>query len=308
MIYFLFFAVISLCVYFLLMFLYEPRELVRKRLSLYVKKKPLNIGKKSLSVSVREKGFRERIIKPRWNKLKNKYENLTSEKNLIKVERMLIQAGSPLRITALDYRLIQYGLFISFPFAAFLFSVVVRLNIKFSFLCIVLSLLIAFVIPRFCVKRCIRNRNNKALKELPDILDLINVSLEAGLGFDASIKKVVDKKTGVLAQALRDCLEAMRFGKTRKEALIEMAESFQLEELKSLVKSILQGERFGISMVQVLNAQVIDMREKRRTWAEEKAMKVPVKMIFPIVFFVFPSLFIITLGPSVLQLLSGPGL
>lgn len=143
-----------------------------------------------------------------------------------------------------------------------------------------------------------------ALREFPDILDLLTVSLEAGLGFDAAVTKVVSKKEGVLASEFHRCLEEIRLGKTRREALSGIRERLEVDAVNSFISSILQAEKLGIGMVKVLRAQSQEVREQRKQRAEEAAMKAPIKMLFPLVLFIFPSLFIVLLGPAILQFIA----
>lgn len=143
-----------------------------------------------------------------------------------------------------------------------------------------------------------------ALREFPDILDLLTVSLEAGLGFDAAITKVVSKKEGVLANEFHRSLEEIRLGKTRREALSGIRDRLEVDSIKAFISSVLQAEKLGIGMVQVLRVQSNEVREQRRQRAEEAAMKAPIKMLFPLVLFIFPSLFIVLLGPAIIQIIA----
>ncbi|WP_337019521.1 type II secretion system F family protein, partial [Oceanobacillus massiliensis] len=149
----------------------------------------------------------------------------------------------------------------------------------------------------------IQKRSQIAGKELPDILDLLTISLEAGLGFDAALSKVVSKKQGEVIKEFKIALEEMRLGQTRKEALNSINDRLSSSELKGLIYNIIQAEKLGVGMVSVLRVQTEEIREYRRQKAEETAMKAPIKMMFPLVLFIFPTLFIVLLGPAMIQLL-----
>lgn len=123
------------------------------------------------------------------------------------------------------------------------------------------------------------------------------------IGFDAALHQVVAKKDGILAQEFKTVLEEMRLGKTRKEALTGLSDRIVSVELRAFAASIIQAEKLGVGMVSVLRVQTEDLRLARKQKAEEKAMKAPIKMMFPLVLFIFPTLFIILLGPAVLQLM-----
>ena len=136
-----------------------------------------------------------------------------------------------------------------------------------------------------------------------DFIDLLAVSMEAGLGFDQALSKVVSKKHGVLADEFQRCLEELRLGKTRREALAGVRDRLPVDDIKMLIGNIIQAEQLGIGMVQILRIQSEEVRVRRKQRAEEKAMKAPIKMLFPLVIFIFPCIFIILLGPVLLQLM-----
>lgn len=149
----------------------------------------------------------------------------------------------------------------------------------------------------------VTRRRQQINHELPDTLDLIIVSLEAGLGFEAAIARITDRSEGTLAEELRRVLAEMNVGRGRRHALQALAARTGVPSVGSLVSAILQAEQTGMSIAQVLRAQSDHLRIVRRQHAEEMAMKAPLKMLFPLVFFIFPSLFVVILGPAILQLL-----
>jgi tight adherence protein C len=171
-------------------------------------------------------------------------------------------------------------------------------------LLVILGFSIAGLGPNYYLHRKSKQRNRLALKELPDILDLLTVSLEAGLGFDSALSKLIAKKQGIVTSEFRRCLEEIRLGKTRREALTGVKERLDLDEIKSFVSGILQAEKLGIGMVQVMRVQSQEVREQRKQRAEEAAMKAPIKMLFPLVLFIFPCLFIVLLGPVVIEFIT----
>ncbi|WP_408009384.1 type II secretion system F family protein [Pseudalkalibacillus sp. A8] len=168
-------------------------------------------------------------------------------------------------------------------------------------LSVTFAMLVAIILPPYYLKSKMKARSQSALHELPDVLDLLTVSLEAGLGFDGALSKVVSKKEGVLSTEFHRCLEEIRLGKTRREALRGVRERLTVDEINILISSILQAEKLGIGMVNVLRVQSEEVREQRKQRAEQEAMKAPVKMLFPLVLFIFPSLFIVLLGPAIIQ-------
>jgi tight adherence protein C len=138
--------------------------------------------------------------------------------------------------------------------------------------------------------------------DLPDALDLLAVSVEAGLGFDGAISKLTEHMEGPLIDEFELALGEMRVGESRSEALKRMAERVPAQEMASFVRAIIQADQLGISLGRLLRVQATDARLKRQAAAEEKAMKAPIKMLFPLVMFIFPAMFIVILGPAFLNL------
>ena len=162
---------------------------------------------------------------------------------------------------------------------------------------------IAFIAPDFVVGRMIRTRRAGMLVQLPEVLDLLCVSVEAGLGFDAAMARITERSTGPLLEELSIVLHEMRIGESRVQALKNFSDRLDMAETTSFARSIIQAEQLGMSLARILKVQAQDSRQKRQMWAEEKAMKAPIKMLFPTVIFIFPAMFIVILGPAMLQLM-----
>jgi tight adherence protein C len=162
---------------------------------------------------------------------------------------------------------------------------------------------IAFIAPDFIVGRMIRTRRAGMLVQLPEVLDLLCVSVEAGLGFDAAMARITERSQGPLLEELSIVLHEMRIGESRVQALKNFSDRLDMAETTSFARSIIQAEQLGMSLARILRAQAQDSRNKRQMWAEEKAMKAPIKMLFPTVIFIFPAMFIVILGPAMLQLM-----
>jgi tight adherence protein C len=161
--------------------------------------------------------------------------------------------------------------------------------------------LIGFVLPDIFVSFKARGRREEIRSELPDALDLLAVSVEAGLGFDAAISKLTEHMEGPLIDEFALSLGEMRIGETRRAALEKMVQRVQAPEIASFVRAIIQADELGISLGRILRVQATDTRNKRQAAAEEKAMKAPIKMLFPTALFIFPAMFLIILGPAFLN-------
>lgn len=157
-------------------------------------------------------------------------------------------------------------------------------------------------LPDMWLTRKFKARQNKIRKSLPDAMDLITICVEAGYGLDAALAKVAEKTQGPLADELNRVLMEVNLGKPRSQALKDMAQRAGVAELQSFIATVVQAEQMGVSIASVLRVQSDSMRIRRRQRAEEEAMKAPVKMLFPLVFFIFPAMFVVILGPAGLKI------
>ena len=161
---------------------------------------------------------------------------------------------------------------------------------------------LGFIGPDYIINSKIRSRQEKIRAQLPDALDLLAVSVEAGLGFDSAVSKLIDSLEGPLIDEFNLTLSEMRVGESRPEALRKLSERAQVAELSAFTRALIQADTLGISLGRILRVQAADTRERRQSLAEERAMKAPIKMLFPTVLFIFPSMFIVTIGPAFLSL------
>lgn len=162
-------------------------------------------------------------------------------------------------------------------------------------------------LPRFWLMKRIAARQKAIWRSLPDAFDLITASVEAGLGVDAAFSRVIEKVEGPFAEELMRTMREISMGRARREAFTDMAERTGVDELRSLINAVVQAEAMGISIGSVIRVQTGVIRTKRRQRAEEQAFKAPVKMVFPLVFFIFPAIMIVIGGPAVIQLMEGFG-
>ena len=159
-----------------------------------------------------------------------------------------------------------------------------------------------FIGPDFVISQRVRVRREKIRAQLPDALDLLAVSVEAGMGFDGAVAKLVEQMKGPLIEEFELALSEMRIGESRQDALKKMAERVETPEISGFGRAIVQADQFGISLGRILRVQAADTRLRRQAAAEERAMKAPIKMLFPTVMFIFPAMFLVILGPAFLNL------
>jgi tight adherence protein C len=162
---------------------------------------------------------------------------------------------------------------------------------------------LGFFAPDYAVTLKARSRRERIRADLPDALDLLAVSVEAGLGFDGAIAKLTEHLDGPLVEEFTLTLNEMRIGESRHDALKKLSERAAAPEVGHFTRAIIQADVLGISLGRILKVQAADTRERRQAAAEEKAMKAPIKMLFPTVLFIFPAMFLVILGPAMMHLL-----
>ncbi|HVL90486.1 MAG TPA: type II secretion system F family protein [Actinomycetota bacterium] len=166
----------------------------------------------------------------------------------------------------------------------------------------VLFAILGYYAPEWALRSKAGARQAAIQRALPDALDLLSITVEAGLGFDAAVKRVATQARGPLGDELHRVLQEMQIGKPRAQALRSLADRTSVPELQSFVLAMVQADSFGIAIGQVLHVQAREMRLKRRQRAEERAQKIPVKILMPLLGCVFPSLFVVILGPAAIQI------
>jgi tight adherence protein C len=243
--------------------------------------------------------FRERVMLPLTTQVARVMLKVNPKASSNSVARKLMAAG--MRNTSPNGFIASQGIFALL--AAFLGLVVFgAAKPAAAPLFAALMGVLGFMGPGFVLGAKVRARQAAVAAELPDALDLLSVSVEAGLGFDGAVQKLTEHMHGPLIEEFELALGEMRIGEGRQEALKKMAERSASPEMASFVRAIIQADQLGISLGRILRIQAGDTRLKRQLLAEEKAMKAPIKMLFPTVAFIFPAMFIVILGPAFLNL------
>jgi tight adherence protein C len=244
--------------------------------------------------------LRDRIIKPVYKDFLKLIGNAAPKEIKVKYETIINNAGSPKNVTFT--RVIAIQMLFSLLLGGLLF-VITSQGKKTNLLLPLLGMVFGFMIPLSLIKTQADQRKKNIKRKLPDLLDLLYVSVEAGLSFDMALKKTADKMPGPLSEEINKTLEEMSRGRNRQDALRGMVGRTGVEDLSYFVTSVIQTEQLGSNIANMLRVQSTTMRQKRRQRAEEAAQKVPVKMLFPLVFFIFPSLFIVVLGPAGIRIM-----
>jgi tight adherence protein C len=244
-----------------------------------------------------------RVLKPLLDSFGKTIMKITPKELLISLESKVVKAGYPGNMSVKDWVNLQAGIMVGLPILTFILGAYFKISVGKLFFFAIAEMIFGYVIPSFILGKKMAERQKAVQNSLPDTIDLLTVSVEAGLGFDGALMKVVDKKTGPLASEFEKVLQEIKVGKQKKDALKDMADRVGLQDLTTFIGAIIQADQFGVGIANILRIQAEQMRQKRRQRAQEKAMKAPIKMLIPMVIFIFPTLFIVLLGPVVLQLI-----
>jgi tight adherence protein C len=247
--------------------------------------------------------FFDRTIKPLAGRLSGAVGRITSSSFTERTEKRLAMAGNPGDMKVADWlgiKAIAAG--VGFGALFIIFGVLGGQLVQGLLLGLV-GAGIGYIGPEFWLGRRVRARQKAILIGIPDALDLLTISVRAGLGFDAALGKVVEKLKGPLVDEFRRALAEVRVGKARREALRDIVPRTEVQPLTNFISAIIQAEQLGVSISKVLQVQSEQLRIERRQRAEEQAAQAPIKMLFPLVGCIFPSLFVVILGPALILII-----
>ena len=244
--------------------------------------------------------LRERAIAPALQGLTDLGRRFTPVGYVDKVRMKFVYAGEP-NADAVDRYLATQVLAVAIGVVVTIFAVF-SLTGMLRFAVILFGLLLGFLGPSATLNRRVADRQHQLRIKLPDILDLLTISVEAGLGFEQALDRTVSAVPGPLSEEFARMLGEVRAGSSRADAMRALEVRCHVPEVRSFVLAILQADTFGVSIGRVLRAQADEMRVKRRQLAQERAQKAPVKMLIPMVFCIFPALFVIVLGPALINI------
>ena len=250
--------------------------------------------------------FSERVLLPIFNKIGMLASRFTPQATLEAARVKLIQAGNPMGLDPAFFIALRFVLAIVLGVGLFLVFSISGRNWLQGLAISALFMALGYFLPDLWLSSKISARQKAIFRGLPDALDLLTICVEAGLGFDAAMRKVNQKWENELALEFGRVIQEIGLGKLRREALRDMADRLDVAEFTSFVAAVIQSEQLGVSMAKVLRIQSDQMRVRRRQMAEEEAHKAPIKMIFPIALLIFPSILLILLGPAAMLLLSSP--
>jgi tight adherence protein C len=243
--------------------------------------------------------FQERIILPVLRSTSHRMARFTPSQNVNRIRQLLLEAGAPKGLGPTEFTglrfviggglggLLLFLMLISRPSLLMIVGVPSGIGI------------LGYMMPGIWLSRRIKQRKTAITRALPDAIDLLTISVEAGLGFDPALGRVVEKWDNELTRELGRMLSEMRMGSSRRDAMREVASRVNVEDLNTFISAVVQADQLGVSISQVLRIQSKQMRQRRRQRAEEQAHKAPLKMLFPMIFLIFPSIYIVILGPAI---------
>ncbi|MFI5282392.1 MAG: type II secretion system F family protein [Candidatus Dormibacterales bacterium] len=276
-------------------------EMVQQRLQIYgggaVAEKPLTLEQLEL-----QRPFSERFLRPTIERLGSMLSRSTPQRARQDLMNRLEMAGRPLNLTPEDFAAVRLVAAAVLAAVGLLIGLLLG-NPVYLVISLAIGAVLGYYAPVLWIKQKVDARRNEIQKGLPDAMDLLVIAVDAGLGFDAALSRVTDKYKNALSEQLSKALREVSLGRPRLEALDEMGRSSGVEDLHNFIQAVIQSEQFGTGIGKILRIQADEMRRKRRQRAQEKAAQATLKMMLPMVGCIFPTLWIVLLGPAALILM-----
>src|SRR5437870_44847 len=244
--------------------------------------------------------FGERVLRPTIEGFSRTISSVLPASVLSDIQKQLMMAGHPM--TLQSYLTFWGVLFSMFTGLGLIMFVILPGSFFMKLIFVVMFAAFGWVFPRIWLKGKVKARQKLVIRAMPDAMDLITTCVEAGLGLDAALARVAEKSGGPLAEELSRMLRDVAMGKMRREAMMELEQRIGVEELSTFINSIIQAEQLGVGVAQVLRVQSDQLRTKRRQRAERAAHEAPIKMLFPLVLFIFPAFLLVILGPAAIRI------
>ncbi len=247
----------------------------------------------------------KRLLRPLGSSAGTRLGSITPRAQLDRIHAQLVQAGLGGTIRAEEFATLQVVLVAGAALLGTLIALVTQPRMAFAVLLVLGLPFFALLGPQAWLTRQVDDRKNAIRNDLPDALDLMAIAVEAGTGFEGAIGVVCSNFTSPLGEELSRTLKEMELGLSRREALQNLKRRTEVPELSNFVLALVQADALGMPIGRVLKTQAVELRNKRRSWAREKAAKLPVKMMLPLVLFIFPAILVVTLGPAVSMVTGG---
>ena len=302
--------ILGLCIGLSVLFFLVGRRLAKApgraddQLGLYLSSDPDAALRPVVGDSISQLGFAQRVLVPFWRDSLERLGGLSFQRNVEGLTKRIDTAGRPYSLTVLNFLGLKYFLALVFLLIGCLLAVVVMkqpfaMGALFTFA----FAGVGFYIPNFWLGAVIANRRGAIVRALPDALDMLVVTIEAGQSFDQALKRVSARWYNPLTEEFNRILTEVALGRTRREALTAAADRIGLPDMSNLISAVLQADQLGVSIGEVLRVQASQLRTLRRQRAEALAREASIKLLFPLVFLIFPSMFAVLLGPAIPMIL-----
>lgn len=293
-------AMAGASVFFIIAALAWPRRrsAVRERLERYAEQRPVTLQELEW-----QEPFADRVLKPILQKLAGGVLRLTPQHYVRTLRHRLQLAGNPYGWGVSEFLGLRGLAALLALLVSFLLVLTTSKSPFQSLIMLATAVLLGFQLPIIWLGGRIRRRRKEIQRALPDALDLLTISVEAGLGFDGALAKVATRWDNELSKGFDRALGEIRLGKNRAGALKDMSSRMEVDDVRGFVAAVVQADELGVPIAKILRVQSGQMRVKRRQRAEESAQMAPIKMLFPMVFLIFPALFVVLLGPAVPQIM-----
>ena len=251
--------------------------------------------------------FSQRVLLPLMRTVLAQLGKFGPKQSAERLKVSIQQAGNPANLTPVMFSGMRMALFILLLVIAGSVTFGQGMPASKALMYTAVGGVLGYLLPGMWLGQQIKKRKHNILKALPDALDLLTISVEAGLAFDLALTRVADKWDNELSKEFKRALTDTRLGRLRRDALKDMAQRTGVEDVQTFVAAIIQAEQLGVSIGKILRIQSDQMRIRRRQRAEEAAHKAPILMLIPMAFLIFPSLFVVILGPAVPKLMTSLG-
>jgi tight adherence protein C len=275
----------------------DTGQLVEERLQTYTGTRPLTLEEVELQAP-----FAERFVRPAINRLATVLSRTAPGKARMDLSRRLELAGRPGNLTPEDFGAVRIVAAAVTAALGLLIGLLLATPVAIA-IAIAVGAILGYYLPVIWLKQLVDGRRAEIQKGLPDAMDLLVIAVDAGLGFDSALTRVTEKYKNALSQEFAKMLREVSLGRPRLEAMDEMGRSTGVEDLHNFIQAIIQSEQFGTGIAKILRLQADEMRRKRRQRAQEKAAQATLKMLLPMVGCIFPTLWIVLLGPAILILM-----
>ena len=246
--------------------------------------------------------FTDRVLRPASKSLADAARLLGPSDYAERIRKRIVMAGSPHGLDAERFLAIKAGIAVAGAVFVLLVGGLGPAALGRSVLGGIIVALVGFYIPDLWLRSRVAARQLEIRRTLPDMLDMLTISVEAGMGFDAAVAKITGSRPGALSEEFARMLQEIQAGVARRDAMRHMGERTDVPELRTFIMSMIQADVFGVSVSNVLRTQSRDMRVKRRQFAEEMAQKAPVKIVFPLILCILPATLIVIAGPAIISI------